>query len=59
MRYNNGMIKELEMKLAEVKNEISTLENDLDMEPNYYAGRKWTLVSMKELLEGMIANYCE
>ena len=59
MRYNNDMLKELELKLNEIKNEISTLENDLDMDPAYFAGRRWTLENMKEWVEGMIANYCE
>ena len=62
MRYNNNMIKELEMKLAEIKNEIFKIEND----EMFWAGSEEfkdgyieALKNEKEWIEGMIANYCE
>jgi len=53
------MLKELEIKLDEINIEIADLEGNTDLETAYYFGRKWTLIKMKEWLEGMIANYCE
>jgi hypothetical protein len=53
------MQNELEIKLAQINKEIAELEGDTEMETAYYFGRKWTLIKMKEWLEGMIANYCE
>ena len=53
------MIKELEIKLAEIKSEIAQLDADQDIEAAYYLGRKWSLQSMQVWIEGMIANYCE
>jgi hypothetical protein len=53
------MQNELEAKLAEINAEIADLENDTEVETAYYLGRIWTLIDMKEWLEGMIANFCE
>ena len=64
MRYNIGMLKELELKLNEINNEISVLELRKEQLENetptcespYNMGVRHTLYSVREWLEGMIAN---
>ena len=53
------MQNELEIKLAEINKDIADLESDTGIETAYYLGRISTLNSMKEWLEGMIANFAE